>query len=121
MTRDAKRYDGQRLFVGAGQISSNETGNAQRLLCGLVQISQYAGKLQRSDEFVMSVNAWRRGGAPSGTSAMMVPVNTKTRLDELLQGIIVQSGNDASICVAEGIAGNEDKPAPLGGFPGLPG
>lgn len=67
-----------------------------------------AGKLKPSDEFVMSVNAWRKGGAPSGTSAMMVPVNTKVRLDELLQGIIVQSGNDAAIAVAEGIAGNED-------------
>ena len=67
-----------------------------------------SGKLQRSDEFVMSVNAWRRGGAPSGTSAMMVPVNAKVRLDELLQGIIVQSGNDAAIAVAEGIAGSEE-------------
>lgn len=66
------------------------------------------GKLQMSDEFVMSVNAWRRGGAPSGTSAMMVPVNTKVRLDELLQGMIVQSGNDAAMAIAEGIAGTED-------------
>jgi D-alanyl-D-alanine carboxypeptidase (penicillin-binding protein 5/6) len=66
------------------------------------------GKLQMSDEFVMSVNAWRKGGAPSGTSAMMVPVNTKVRLDELLQGVIVQSGNDAAMAIAEGIAGNED-------------
>ena len=67
-----------------------------------------AGKLQPSDEFVMSLNAWRKGGAPSGTSAMMVPLNTKSRLDELIQGMIVQSGNDAAIAVAEGIAGNED-------------
>ncbi len=67
-----------------------------------------SGKLKPSDEFVMSVNAWRKGGAPSGTSAMMVPVHTKVRLDELLKGIIVQSGNDAAIAVAEGIAGNED-------------
>jgi D-alanyl-D-alanine carboxypeptidase (penicillin-binding protein 5/6) len=66
-----------------------------------------AQKLRASDEFVMSVNAWRTGGAPSGTSAMMVPVNTKARLDELLQGIIVQSGNDASIAIAEGMAGSE--------------
>jgi D-alanyl-D-alanine carboxypeptidase (penicillin-binding protein 5/6) len=71
------------------------------------------GKLKLGDEFVMSVNAWRRGGAPSGTSAMMVPVNTKVRLDELLQGIIVQSGNDAAIAIAEGIAGNEEAFAKL--------
>ncbi len=66
------------------------------------------GKLQMSDEFVMSVNAWRKGGAPSGTAAMMVPVNTKVRLDELMQGMLVQSGNDAAMAIAEGIAGNED-------------
>lgn len=66
------------------------------------------GKLKLTDEFVMSVNAWRKGGAPSGTAAMMVPVNTKVALSELLQGIIVQSGNDAAMAVAEGIAGNED-------------
>jgi D-alanyl-D-alanine carboxypeptidase (penicillin-binding protein 5/6) len=39
---------------------------------------------------------------------MMVPVNTRVRLDELLQGMIVQSGNDAAMAIAEGIAGNED-------------
>jgi D-alanyl-D-alanine carboxypeptidase (penicillin-binding protein 5/6) len=67
-----------------------------------------AGQLKPSDEFLMSENAWRRGGAPSGTSAMFVPLNTKVRLEELIQGIIVQSGNDASIAVAEGIAGSEE-------------
>ena len=55
----------------------------------------------------MSVNAWRNGGAPSGTSAMMVPVNTKATVNELLQGITVQSGNDAAMCIAEGMAGTE--------------
>lgn len=67
-----------------------------------------SGQVKPEDEFVMSVNAWRKGGAPSGTSAMLVPVNTKERLDQLLQGIIVQSGNDACIAVAEGMAGSEE-------------
>ncbi len=65
------------------------------------------GKIKTTDEFLMSVNAWRKGGAPSGTSAMMVPVNTKVRVDELIQGIAVQSGNDACIAIAEGIGGSE--------------
>jgi len=65
------------------------------------------GRINKTDEFTMSVNAWRNGGAPSGTSAMMVPVNTKATVDELIQGIAVQSGNDAAMCVAEGMAGNE--------------
>ncbi len=66
-----------------------------------------AGQIKPTDEFVMSVNAWRKGGAPSGTSAMMVPVNTKARVDELIQGIAVQSGNDAAMSIAEGISGSE--------------
>jgi serine-type D-Ala-D-Ala carboxypeptidase (penicillin-binding protein 5/6) len=66
------------------------------------------GQIKLEDEFLMSVNAWRTGGAPSGTSAMMVPVNTKETLDQLLQGIIVQSGNDACIAIAEGMAGSEE-------------
>jgi D-alanyl-D-alanine carboxypeptidase (penicillin-binding protein 5/6) len=66
-----------------------------------------AGQINLADEFFMSEYAWRKGGAPSGTSAMMVPVGKKAKVDELLKGIIVQSGNDAAISVAENIAGNE--------------
>ncbi len=66
------------------------------------------GQIKLEDEFLMSVNAWRNGGAPSGTSAMMVPVNTKEPMEQLLQGIIVQSGNDACMAIAEGMAGNEE-------------
>lgn len=66
------------------------------------------GEIKLDEEIRISVNAWRRGGAPSGTSAMFIPVNTKEKLELLLQGIVVQSGNDAAIAVAEAIAGNED-------------
>jgi D-alanyl-D-alanine carboxypeptidase (penicillin-binding protein 5/6) len=65
------------------------------------------GRVHKTDEYTMSVNAWRNGGAPSGTSAMMVPVNTKVSVDELIQGIAVQSGNDAAMCIAEGMGGTE--------------
>jgi D-alanyl-D-alanine carboxypeptidase (penicillin-binding protein 5/6) len=60
-----------------------------------------------TDELLMSEHAWRRGGAPSGGSAMFVPVGTRVRVDELMQGIIVQSGNDAAIAVAEELSGSE--------------
>lgn len=65
------------------------------------------GTLKLTDEVTMSENAWRTGGAPSGTSAMFVPINEKATVEELLQGIIVQSGNDACIAIAESIAGSE--------------
>ncbi len=67
-----------------------------------------SGQLKMSDEFVMSEHAWRTGGAPSRTSAMFVPINTRATLEELLQGIIVLSGNDAAIALAEGLAGSEE-------------
>jgi len=71
------------------------------------------GTLKPTDEFLVSEGAWRHGGAPSGTSAMMIPLGTRARIDELLQGIIIQSGNDACIVVAEGMAGSEDAFAKL--------
>ena len=67
-----------------------------------------SGQIKPTDEFLVSQYAWRRGGAPSGGSAMMVPVNARVRVNELLQGIVVQSGNDAAIAVAEAMAGSED-------------
>jgi len=68
-----------------------------------------SGEIKLTDEITMSVNAWRHGGAPSGWTAMFVPVNTKETLDTLLQGLIVQSGNDAAMAIAEGLAGSERK------------
>lgn len=67
------------------------------------------GKVKPEDEFLMSENAWRTGGAPSGTSAMFVPINTKATVADLIQGIVVQSGNDACIAVAEALGGTEAK------------
>lgn len=65
------------------------------------------GRLSESDEFTISENAWRRGGAPSGGSAMFAELNSRVAVRDLLPGIMVQSGNDAAIAVAEGIAGSE--------------
>jgi D-alanyl-D-alanine carboxypeptidase (penicillin-binding protein 5/6) len=67
------------------------------------------GRIKLSDEFTMSEHAWRTGGAPSKTSAMFVPINTPATIDDLLHGLIIQSGNDAAICLAEGLAGSEAK------------
>jgi D-alanyl-D-alanine carboxypeptidase (penicillin-binding protein 5/6) len=66
------------------------------------------GRLSLDSEFVISENAWRKGGGSSGGSAMFARLNDRIKLSDLLRGIIVQSGNDASIAVAEGIAGSEE-------------
>jgi serine-type D-Ala-D-Ala carboxypeptidase (penicillin-binding protein 5/6) len=66
------------------------------------------GRINLDTEFTVSENAWRKGGAGSGGSAMFAKVNSSVRVEDLLRGIIVQSGNDASIAVAEGLAGTEE-------------
>jgi len=62
-----------------------------------------AGRLTMDSTFHVSEEAWRKGG-----SKMFVRVNTDVKLGDLLRGVVVQSGNDASIVVAEGISGSED-------------
>jgi serine-type D-Ala-D-Ala carboxypeptidase (penicillin-binding protein 5/6) len=66
------------------------------------------GEASLDDEYEVSANAWRKGGAASGGSTMFLDVGQRVRLEDLLRGIIVQSGNDASIVVAEGMAGSEE-------------
>ncbi|WP_414710266.1 D-alanyl-D-alanine carboxypeptidase family protein [Pseudorhodoplanes sp.] len=65
------------------------------------------GNVKLDEEFIISENAWRRGGAPSGGSTMFAPIHSRIKVSDLLQGAIIQSGNDACIALAEGIAGNE--------------
>src|SRR6266851_939533 len=65
------------------------------------------GDVKLTDEYRISENAWRRGGAPSGTSTMFAAINSKVSIDDLLHGAIIPSGNDACIALAEGMAGNE--------------
>jgi serine-type D-Ala-D-Ala carboxypeptidase (penicillin-binding protein 5/6) len=70
-------------------------------------------RFQPTTEFIVSTNAWRRGGAPSHTSSMFLPIHTKASIDDLLHGVIIQSANDACITLAEGISGNESAFAEL--------
>lgn len=67
-----------------------------------------SGELKLEEELVVSVDAWRRGGAPAGGSTMFAPVHSRIPVVDLIQGAVVQSGNDACIVFAEAIAGNED-------------
>jgi D-alanyl-D-alanine carboxypeptidase (penicillin-binding protein 5/6) len=66
-----------------------------------------AGRLKLTDEFMVSENAWRKGGAPSHGSTMFAAIYSKVPVDDLIHGMIIQSANDACIVLAEGIAGNE--------------
>lgn len=66
-----------------------------------------AGELTTDTEFTTSERAWREGGFASGSSVMGLRPNEKARIEDLLRGMIVVSGNDACIVLAEGISGSE--------------
>jgi D-alanyl-D-alanine carboxypeptidase (penicillin-binding protein 5/6) len=65
------------------------------------------GNIKLDTEYLVSEDAWRRGGAPSHTSSMFLPIHSRASVEDLIQGAVVQSGNDACITLAEGIGGNE--------------
>jgi D-alanyl-D-alanine carboxypeptidase (penicillin-binding protein 5/6) len=65
------------------------------------------GKLKLTDQFTISENAWRKGGAPSHGSTMFAAIHSQVSVEDLIRGIIVDSANDACIALAEGLAGNE--------------
>ena len=65
------------------------------------------GEITLDTEMDVSEDAWRRGGFPSGTSTMGLRPKERPTVRELLQGMIVMSGNDACIVLAENIAGSE--------------
>ncbi|MCB1646673.1 MAG: D-alanyl-D-alanine carboxypeptidase [Pseudomonadales bacterium] len=62
------------------------------------------GRLSEDDEVEISVKAWRMGG-----SRMFIREGTRVKVGDLLRGIVIQSGNDASVAMAEHIAGSEDQ------------
>ena len=65
------------------------------------------GELSLDDKFIVSENAWRL--SESGYSSMFIMVGDQISVENLLKGIIISSGNDACVALAEGIAGTEDE------------
>ena len=87
----------------------------QQLLCSLIGVVRNLNPLDVSiinqiccldDLFVVSENAWRL--SQSGYSSMFIMVNDQVSVEDLLKGIIIASGNDACVALAEGIAGSEE-------------
>ncbi len=66
-----------------------------------------AGKISRDDQVMMTENAWRTGGAGTDGSYSGFEVNKTARLEDMEKGMVVQSGNDAAIALAEHVAGSE--------------
>jgi serine-type D-Ala-D-Ala carboxypeptidase (penicillin-binding protein 5/6) len=67
-----------------------------------------SGQLKLDQEFIVSQDAWRRGGGSAGGSTMYAELNSRIKIDDLIHAAIIQSANDACIILAEGIAGSEE-------------
>ncbi len=65
-------------------------------------------RISLDETFRVSDDAWRRGGAKSGSSTMFLDARSDVSVEDLLRGVIIQSGNDASIALAEGLGGSEE-------------
>jgi D-alanyl-D-alanine carboxypeptidase (penicillin-binding protein 5/6) len=79
----------------------------------VVAAEMAAGKVHATDQVMMSEHAWREGGAGTEGSYSGFPVNKTAPLVEMEKGMVVQSGNDAAIALAEHVAGSEDAFASL--------
>jgi D-alanyl-D-alanine carboxypeptidase (penicillin-binding protein 5/6) len=104
-----------------GQVLAANNDNAPLEPASLTKImTAYAvfdalrsGSLKLDDKVTISEHAWRIGGAATEGSTSFLPVHSQVPVQVLLQGMIVQSGNDASIALAERVAGSEDAFASL--------
>ncbi len=68
-----------------------------------------AGKLSLDEKVTVSRNAWQTGGAATGGSTMFLDPGAQVKVEDLIRGMIVQSGNDACIVLAEAMAGSEEE------------
>lgn len=73
----------------------------------VVAAEMAAGKITADDKVRISENAWRSGGAGTDGSYSALAINTEVKLDDVLHGLVIQSGNDAAIALAEHVAGSE--------------
>ena len=101
-------YDSGTVIYQKNADQPMEPASMAKLMTLAVVFDQLkTGRIHLDDQFFISEHAWRDGGARSGSSTMFAKLNSKVSVQDLLYGLIVQSGNDAAIALAEGIAGSE--------------
>ena len=104
--REALLLDAQTgavLFDKNSEVSMPPASMSKIMTAFMVFERLKDGRLSLDDKLPVSEKAWRMGG-----SKMFVEVGDQIRVEDLLRGVIVQSGNDACIVLAEGLAGSED-------------
>ncbi|EJF77960.1 D-alanyl-D-alanine carboxypeptidase dacD precursor [Candidatus Bartonella washoeensis] len=101
------------LFEKQSDITFPPASLAKLMTAEVIFHQLKQGFLSKTQTFKVSENAWRKGGAPSGTTTMFAKVKSEISVSDLLHGLIVVNGNDAAITLAEGISGSESDFAKL--------
>lgn len=99
---------GSVLFEKSADEPFSPASMAKLMTAEIVFGALKEGRLTMDTEFTVTEDAWRRGGAGGGGSSMFAQVNSRIKLSDLLRGLIIQSGNDAAITIAENMAGTEE-------------
>ncbi len=95
------------LYAAKADMPTPPASMATLMTLELVFKALKEGRLSRDQTFRVTEDAWRRGGAPSRNSTMFAKLNSEVAVADLLRGVIVQSGTDAAITLATGLAGSE--------------
>lgn len=107
-------YATGQILAGENVDQRVEPASITKVLTSYVIAAEMkAGKIKPTDPVMMSENAWRQGGAGTDGSYSGFEVNKTAPLIEMEKGMVVQSGNDAAIALAEHVAGSEDAFAAL--------
>jgi D-alanyl-D-alanine carboxypeptidase (penicillin-binding protein 5/6) len=102
-------YDtGATLFAKNADAPMSPASTTKILTAEIVFRAIAEGRLHLDDEAPISARAAREGDAESGGSSMFAQANSEIRIDDLLHGLVIASGNDAAIALAEKLAGSEE-------------
>ena len=102
------------VLAGENVHQRHEPASLTKVMTSYVVAAEMkAGRIAPDDQVLMSENAWRSGGAGTDGSYSGFPVNERAPLERMEKGMVIQSGNDAAIALAEHIAGTVDAFAAL--------
>lgn len=116
VTLETKAREAYLVDFETGTVLYDKNGTVQmppssmsKLMTALMVFERLKeGSLSFEEKLRVSQNAWKKGGAASGGSTMFLDLNSEAKVEDLLRGVIIQSGNDACIVLAEGLMGTED-------------
>jgi D-alanyl-D-alanine carboxypeptidase (penicillin-binding protein 5/6) len=102
-------FTSAQVLGGDNQDTRLEPASITKVMTSYVVAAEMKnGKIKMDDDVFISENAWKSGGAGTDGSYSALAVNSHVKLQDVLHGLIIQSGNDAAIALAEHVAGSED-------------